>query len=109
MARREGRLRAALSRSGADPSRLPNIGCFSCGAVVGSSYAQGEPTRGSPGERRPVDMKRGRIALGLLALLMLVGAALLLGVSHKGTKNDHSDFAGKTSDDPDESWKKDSA
>jgi hypothetical protein len=54
-------------------------------------------------------MKRARIALGLFSLLMLVGAALLLGVSHNGTKNARSGFAVKTSGDPDASSKKDSA
>ena len=54
-------------------------------------------------------MKRARIALGLFSLLMLVGAALLLGVSHDGTKNARSNFAVKTSGDPDASSKKDSA
>src|SRR3954453_19356450 len=53
-------------------------------------------------------MKRARIALGLFSLLMLVGAALLLGVSHDSKQSAPSGFALK-SGDPDASSKMDTA
>jgi hypothetical protein len=54
-------------------------------------------------------MKRARFALGVFSLLLLGGAALLLGVSGNGSHSARSGFAVKTSGDPDAGSMKETA